>query len=203
MKIKPLAALAVLLSPPAIAETPIPGIDGSWRSMSCELRPTAQGDGTVGEWWLTREISFDDGIISADFTTYAGPGCTFPLQLLSFSGAVDVLGASDVAHGAYEADLTIDRYVRITPLAEDFAAFLNSGGTGPCGAEAWSVGETQDILETGCAMIGVAPGEVTVEYEILAVIGDQLFFGERRVDGAFLTEPSMRPQALLAPLLRD
>lgn len=184
------------------AETPVSGIDGSWASIACEVRPQANPDGSIGEWWLTREVTFKDNRIDATFTTYAGPGCGFALQELSFAGRVDVLGDSDVMAGAKEADLTIDEFVTITPLAQGFADFLNSAPEGTCGSEPWEVGKTVDILPIGCSMLGVQPNTPTVEYEVLAVDGDHVYFGARRVDGSFLTTPDFRPKALLVPAKR-
>ncbi len=195
-----LAAALALIPAPTLAETPIPGIDGTWESMACELRPQQGPDG-VADWWVTRKITFADSTITAEFTTYAGPGCTTPLNIRAFAGRVDVLGDSDVSPTAKEADLTIDQYVRITPMAQGFADFLNSQ-PGACGSETWEVGKEIAVHETGCALLGVEPDTPTIEYEILAVEGDHLYFGARPVDGRFLANPEQRPKALLVPAKR-
>ena len=196
-----IAALAPLS--PAVAETPIPGMDGSWSSLACEVRPQVGQDGAVTEWWLTRDITFKDGRIEAEFTTYAAAGCQGPLNTLAFGGQVDVIGDSAVLPGAKEADLTIDGYVRFIPRAQGFADFLNTTGPDDCGAEPWAVGAAQDVLSGGCSLVGIEAGVPTVEYEILAVEGDHLYFGARPVDGTFLTRPEDRPTALLVPLRRN
>lgn len=197
------AALAMTCSTPAFADTSAAGLDGDWKSVSCELRPQVGADGAIGEWWLTREVSIKEGRIEADFTTYAGPGCGFALQTLSFAGSVDVIGASGLLEGAVEADLTIDEFVRFTPLAQGFADFLNTAEAGSCGTDSWEVGKAGDVLETGCSVLGLPPNSPTVEFEVLGVAQDHLYFGERPVDGTFLTTPEGRPQALLAPLIRQ
>ena len=198
---KRLSALIIAALPAsALAETPIPGIDGTWESMACEVRPQ-QGQDGVAEWWLTRKITFADSTIAAEFTSYAGPGCDVPLQLLSFGGKVEVIGDSTVSPTAKEANLVIDDYVRITPLAQGFADFLNSQ-PGACGSQSWDVGKTNEILEEGCALLGVEPNTPTIEYEILAVEGDHLYFGARPVDGSFILSPDIRPKALLVPAKR-
>ncbi|MEM1236174.1 MAG: hypothetical protein AAGI10_04320 [Pseudomonadota bacterium] len=195
--------LAVVAAPAAYADTTAAGLDGAWKSLSCEVRPQPNQDGTMGEWWLTRDVVIESGRIEADFITYAGPGCGFPLQVLSFAGSVDVLGPSDVLEGAVEADLTIDEYVRFTPLAQGFADFLNSAEAGTYGTSAWEVGSAGDVLETGCSVLGLPANSPTVEFEVLGVVADHLYFGERPVDGSFLTLPEGRPKALLAPLVRQ
>ena len=201
--IRAFLAIGAILAPlPGFADTSDANLDGSWASLACEVRPQVGQDGTITEWWLTREIEITEGRIEARFTTFGQPGCTFPLNVLNFAGRVDIKGDSDVAVGAVAADLTIDEFVKITPLAQPFADFLNSIPAGSCGAEAWTVGAAQAIDETGCVLLGVEPNTPTVEYEVLANIDGMLYFGARPVDGTFITEESKRPRALLVPLAK-
>ena len=198
------AACALAMLPLGMAaQADVATLDGDWVSQACEVRPQQGPDGSVTEWWLTRKIEMRNGRIAAEFTTYAGPGCGFALQRLDFAGTVEEVGASAVVNGAIEANLTIDEYVRFTPLAQGFADFMNSAPSGSCGAAEWQVGQTQDVLEGGCALLGLNPNEPTIEYEVLALLGDQLFFGARPVDGSFITSPDKRPSALLVPLSRE
>lgn len=198
-------ALSSLLAigPTSALATDIKSLNGSWESISCEVRPQVGQDGKVTDWWLTRKIEMKDGRIVADFTTYAGPGCDVPLQVLGFAGSVTKIADSDVTNGAIDADLKVDDYVRFTPIAEGFAQFLNSAPTGTCGAAEWKVGETQDVHETGCSVIGLKPNDPTVEYEVLALQDDKLYFGARPVDGTFITSVEKRPHALQVPLKRS
>lgn len=200
-----LCATLAIGTAPAMAQdtTTAAGLDGAWESISCEVRPQPNQDGTMGSWYLTRTLTIEDGRIDAQFTTYAGPGCGFALQILSFGGSVTVQGASGVAEGAVEADLLIDDYVQFTPLAQPFADFLNSAETGTCGTGSWEVGTPQDVLETGCSVLGLPANSPTEEFEVLFAEGDYLFFGERPTDGSFITSPDKRPFALLAPLRRQ
>lgn len=179
------------------------GLDGDFASIACEVRPQPNADGSMGQWWLTRELTIKDDKIAAVFTTYAGPGCGFALQELHFGGDIEVLGDSAVAKNAFEADLTISDYVRIKPMAQGFADFLNSAPEGACLSAEWKVGEARDILAEGCLVLGVQPNTPTVEYEILAVQGDIIYFGARPTDGSFLTSPDERPQALLVGAARQ
>lgn len=181
----------------------IPNLDGNWESIACELRPQQEADGSVGEWWLTRSITMSHERIEAEFTTYADAGCQQALQILSFAGTVEVVEESSTIEGAYDSILTIDEYVRFTPLVEGFAGFLNSAGKGNCGVETWVVGKHQDVLETGCTVLGLTPGEPTVEYEILGVFDNHLYFAARPVDGSFMTTPDKRVNALQVPLVRQ
>jgi hypothetical protein len=178
-------------------------LDGQFASIACEVRPQPNHDGTMGEWWLTRDITIAENRIDAVFTSYAGAGCGFALQELHFGGGIEIVGPSDVIDGAVEANLTIDDYVRIKPLAEDFAAFLNSAPSGACLSAEWKVGEARDILQDGCLVLGVQPNTPTVEYEILATRGDMIYFGARPTDGTFIVSPDKRPSALLVGAVRQ
>ena len=157
----------------------------------------------MGEWWLTRQVTVADNRIDAVFTTYAGPGCGFALQELHFGGRIEIQGPSDVIEGAVAADLIIDDYVRIKPLAQPFADFLNSAPEGACLSPEWTVGTAREILAEGCLVLGVAPNTPTVEYEVLAVRGEMIYFGARPTDGSFITSPEKRPQALLVGAARQ
>ncbi|MEM8978911.1 MAG: hypothetical protein AAGD04_05465 [Pseudomonadota bacterium] len=197
------AALTAALSSPGFAQsTKDASLDGSYASIACEVRPQPNQDGTMGEWWLTRDITISNNRIDAIFITYAGPGCGFALQELHFGGQVYIKGPSQVLEGAVEADLTIDDYVRIKPLAQGFADFLNSAPEGACLSNDWAVGQERDILEEGCVFLGVQPNTPTVEYEILATRGDMIYFGARPTDGSFITSPDKRPSALLVGAVR-
>ncbi|MDA7425142.1 hypothetical protein [Thalassococcus lentus] len=197
------AIVAAQFGSPVVAQsTNEAGLDGQFASIACEVRPQPNQDGTMGEWWLTRDITIADDRIDAVFTTYAGPGCGFALQELHFGGGIEIVGPSDVIDGAVEADLTIDDYVRIKPLVEDFAAFLNSAPDGACLSAEWTVGQERDILQDGCLVLGVQPNTPTVEYEILATRGDMIFFGARPTDGTFIVSPDKRPAALLVGAAR-
>ena len=178
-------------------------IIGSWSSVGCELRPQQNADGSIGEWWLTRTITFEADRIEAEFTTYAEAGCITPVNTLHFAGKTELLNPSDAIKEAYDAKLTIDEFVRITPLADGFTGFLNSAGAGACGTTEWKNGEAQDVLPTGCTVLGIKPNVPTIEYEVLAVIDNTLYFAARPVDGSFMTSPEKRVHALQVGLRRN
>lgn len=208
MKLNRLSMIAIALvaqvgSPAAAQSTNEAGLDGNYKSIACEVRPQPNQDGTMGEWWLTRDITISNNRIDAVFTTYAGPGCGFALQELHFGGGVEIVGPSGVLDGAVEADLTIDDYVRIKPLAQGFADFLNGAPEGACLSSEWAVGTAREILAEGCLVLGVQPNTPTVEYEILATRGDMIYFGARPTDGSFIVSPEKRPSALLVGAIRQ
>ncbi|WP_425039781.1 hypothetical protein [Primorskyibacter sp. S187A] len=196
-----LVAAFTAATSPAVAQDADIDLTGTWRSIACELRPQAGQDG-VAPWYLTRMIQFAQGRIDAHFTTFADAACTTPLVELKFGGAVVDQGPSTVAAGARQIDLIIDDYLRVTPRLPGFAEFLASAETGTCGAENWAVGVEQDIFQTGCSVMGVAPNAPTTEFEVLHVSAGHLYFGARPVDGQPLAQPGNRPTALQMPLKR-
>lgn len=199
-----LLCTTLIVSGQSIAQsTTASDLQGGWKSVACELRPQTNQDGSVGNWWLTREIRFTEDTIEAEFTTYGDAGCKTPLNVLSFGGDVELGEPSSVIDGAVEAVLTIDHYVAFTPLAEGFADFLNSAPKGTCGTETWSVGARQEILAIGCSVLGLEPNKPTTEYELLSVVDNHLYFAARPTDGSFMTSPDKRVLALQVPLRRE
>lgn len=196
-----IALAATLAAAPAFADVPSLDLDGRWQSIACELRPQA-GQNGVEPWYLTRDITFGPGRIDAHFTTFADAQCSDPLLDLKFGGKVDILGGSDVAPGAANVNLIVDDYLSVTPRADGFAAFLNSADEGTCGTTAWTVGQEQDVFESGCSVMGVAANAPTTEYEVLHVSAGHLYFGARPVNGLALASPDDRPTALQMPLKR-
>ncbi len=193
------AAVALVLAQASLAADGMPELDGQWESIACELRPQAGPDG-VQPWFLKRSITFAGNRIDAHFTTYADASCTTPLVELKFGGDVVVQAASTVVEGAREVDLIVNDYLTVTPRMSGFVDFLNTAEAGSCGANSWSVGTEQNVFETGCSVMGIAPDTPSHEYELLLVSAGQLYFGARPVDGSALSQPDRRPTALQVPL---
>lgn len=192
---------AGVFATPVLAEDHQIDLDGTWKSIACELRPQIGQDGLT-PWYLKRSITFGVARIDAHFTTYADPSCSAPLLELKFGGDVRVLEPSDVVPGAMNVDLIVNDYLTVTPRMDGFAAFLNGAKTGNCGAQEWSVGNEQDVFQTGCSVMGVASNSPTTEYEVLHVSAGHLYFGARPIDGQALAQPDDRPTALQMPLRR-
>lgn len=197
-----LSAACALLTTPAWAEDKAIDLEGTWKSIACELRPQASQDG-VAPWYLKRSIVFGSGRIDAHFVTFADAQCSAPLVDLKFGGDVNLLGASDVAPGAVEVDLIVNDYLTVTPRMEGFAAFLNSAEAGTCGSDAWTVDAEQNIFETGCSVMGVSANSPTTEYEVLHISAGHLYFGARPVNGQPLAQAEDRPTTLQMPLKRS
>ena len=66
-----------------------------------------------------------------------------------------------------------------------------------CGAAPWVVDEPQDVAGTGCIGVAHPIAECPREYDVVALLGDDLYFGERITD---LCSKAGRPAALGAYL---
>lgn len=191
---------------PANAETKIALEDelrGNWTSITCELRPEPFGDGgSVSAFHLTRDFTYDGNLFEGSITAFADPLCQMPIVSYSFAGHLVSEGPSPAAKGAEKINYVLDRELTIMPELQEFADQLNQFPSGSCGANDWEVAGSQSILETGCPLFELAPGEVYTDYDIVHIIGDMLFFGAKPVDGSNFDVPENRPVQLQIPLIR-
>lgn len=165
---------------------------GQWVSVACELRPGPQH--------VTRDITITETAWSAVIVSYADPACTTPFLTLDITGPVIYGEAHPLAEGAVESDFVIET-LALTPANEFAVDFLNSADAGTCGAEAWAVGVTQDVTETGCGLVGFAELPST-DYDVTFVRDNYLFAGARPLEGGGFEEPEDRPTAIQVPLVR-
>jgi len=172
---------------------PLTGADlvGDWSSEGCE----AYDDGNGGQNYLTRSFSLTETRWSLDLTIYGDPDCSFAL----FSSAIEgpyTLGEIAAVDGATNGDFGFTTNVW-TPLVEDLATVFEDAG---CASGAWEVGVGQDVTETGCIGVAHPIAECPVEFDIVKVDGNALYFGARVTD---MCVESGRPSALNAyPVLR-
>ncbi len=159
---------------------------GDWSSSGCE----AYDDGNGGTNYLTRSFSLTDTRWSLDLTIYGDPDCTYGLFSSAIEGPYTLGGAASV-EGATNGDFGFTTNVW-TPLVEDLATVFEQSG---CASGAWEVGVGQDVTETGCIGVAHPIAECPVEFDIVKVDGDDLYFGARVTD---MCVESGRPTALAA-----
>ena len=159
---------------------------GAWSSTGCE----AYDDGNGGTNYLTRAFTLTESRWSLDLTIYGDPDCTYGLFTSAIEGPYTLGGAATVA-GATNGDFGFTTNVW-TPLVEDLATVFEQSG---CGSGVWEVGVGQDVTETGCIDVAHPITDCPVEYDIVQVDGDDLYFGARVND---MCEESGRPTALAA-----
>lgn len=160
-------------------------IAGRWVSGGCEAYPN--GDGTYS--YLTRDFTLTETTWHLSLGVYGDADCSYPLFGAEIDGPYTLGGASATVAGATEADFGFEQNVW-TALDAGMADYFTASG---CGAEAWVVGEPQDVGQTGCIGVAHVIAECPVEYDLVALSGGQFFLGERITD--MCTEAG-RPAAL-------
>lgn len=66
----------------------------------------------------------------------------------------------------------------------------------------WEVGGTQSVFGKSFAPFGLAAGRHFMEYDLVLLRGDMLFWGARHVDGRGFDTEQNRPTNLQIPLVR-
>ena len=200
-------AVAFAASPPLLAD----GADialadamrGHWESIACELRPRPYAEGeAVAPFHLTRSFHYDGDLFEGTIVSYADPLCEQPLVSYSFEGHLVSHGDSPAADGAEKIDYVLDRALRLTPMNDAFTEQMNGLPDGACGTERWETGVEQSVMETGCALLNLAEGQIYVDHDIVHVVDDMLFFGAKPVDGSNFDVEERRPVQLQVPLVR-
>ncbi|HZI12185.1 MAG TPA: hypothetical protein VE153_17510 [Myxococcus sp.] len=201
-----MTALMTLTTTAALAESPreenlgartLRQAQGEWASEQGEVRVSEGG----GRTYLTRHFLFTPDANHATFVFYTDASFQVPNLTLRFWGGYTLLGESPAVKGALEAEFPLSN-AAITPNTEGAAAFLNSAPAGTCGTQPWQVGVEQDVTASGgCILFGLNTA-TTVEYDLLKVQGNRLYFGARPADGGLLDSPERRPTALQVPVVR-
>lgn len=172
-------------------------IEGTWTSAACESAP----DGNGGTLYFTRTFELTLDTWAIDFRTFGAEGCDPSSQLFvaEIGGPYTIGDASTEVDGAFEGYFAFETRT-ITPLSEGAVGFLES--IAACGISEWTLDEAEDVQESGCSALGLYPLEQCMgEYDLLALEGEELFFGARPADGNLCTE-DRRPTELGAPLVR-
>lgn len=146
-------------------------LQGSWASAGCE----DVGNG----FFLIRRFTFDGTHWEGTGSIYHDAACTVPAFDFSNAGEVDILEKSKLVAGAYEANFG-ETAKTLTMRDPAIAGFVNSQPAGTCGGAPWVVDQAQDISTTGCQTFGQQSTTVCPrEYDLVAVMGDSLFLGDR------------------------
>lgn len=165
---------------------------GSFASAGCESYPNGMG----GNNYLTRSFTLTEASWHLDLVLFADEACTTKLFSAVIDGPYVLLGASATVDGATEGDFSFTTIVWTAHLQAMADTFTMSG----CGAAPWELEVPQDVTETGCIGVAHPIAECPTEHDVVALTGDDLYFGERITD--MCTETG-RPAALGAyPVVR-
>lgn len=176
---------------------------GSWESIAPEVRPSAakNADGTLKPFYLKRAFKY----LAADhfeleIINSADPYGAVPLALIRIGGHMLWQGGHPIATGAQKVNFVADEAYEVTPLAQGFADLLNK--VAAAGYAPWAVNTPQSIFGKDFVPFGLKEGTNFMEYDLVYLRGDLLFWGARNIDGRGFDTEQNRPTNLQIPLVR-
>ncbi|MET4176723.1 hypothetical protein ABIB99_007844 [Bradyrhizobium sp. LA6.1] len=176
---------------------------GDWESIAPEVRPSAakNADGTLKPFYLKRAFKYlPSDRFELEIVNSADPYSAVPLARIRIGGHMLWKGAHPIAPGAQKVDFVADETYEVTPLAQGFADVLNK--VAAVGYAPWAVGAPQSIFGKTFAPFGLAEATNFMEYDLVYLRGDLLFWGARNIDGRGFDTEQNRPTNLQIPLIR-
>jgi hypothetical protein len=174
---------------------------GNWASIAPELRPSKNPDGSIKPFYLTRAFKYQTSDrFELDVVNSADPDGKVPLARIRIVGHMQWQGAHPIAPGAQKVDFIADEAYEVTPLVQGFADVLNKVAS--AGYAPWAVNATQSIFGKSFIPFGLKEGTNFMEYDLVYLRGDLLFWGARNVDGRGFDSEQNRPTNLQIPLVR-
>jgi len=176
---------------------------GRWASIAPEIRPSnaKNADGTPKPFYLQREFSYSPGDrFELQVLNFADPYGRVPLARITIRGHMVWRGAHPIASGAQKVDFVADEAYEVTPLLAAFADVLNQ--VAATGYAKWEVNGTQSVFGKAFVPFGLVAGRNFMEYDLVYLSRDMLFWGARNVDGRGFDKEENRPTNLQIPLVR-
>jgi hypothetical protein len=176
---------------------------GEWMSIAPEVRPSASknADGTLKPFYLKRAFKYlPSDRFELEIVNSADPYGAVPLARIKIGGHMIWQGTHPIASGAQKVDFIADEGYEVAPLAQGFADVLNKVAT--TGYATWTVGVSQNIFGKTFAPFGLKEGTNFMEYDLVYLRGDLLFWGARNIDGRGFDTEQNRPTNLQIPLIR-
>jgi hypothetical protein len=176
---------------------------GDWTSIAPEVRPSASknADGSLKPFYLKRAFKYlPSDRFELEIINSADPYGAVPLVEIKIAGHMLWRGAHPIAPGAQKVDFVADDAYEVTPLAQGFADVLNKVAS--VGYAPWAVSSPQSIFGKAFAPFGLAGGTNFMEYDLVYLRGDLLFWGARNIDGRGFDTEQNRPTNLQIPLIR-
>jgi hypothetical protein len=176
---------------------------GDWASIAPEVRPSAarNADGTPKPFYLKREFRYQPGDrFELTIVNSADPNGAVALARIVIKGHMFWRGAHPIAAGAQKVDFVADEAYEVTPLIAGFADLLNQ--VAAAGYRPWRVGEAQSVFGKAFAPFGLAEGKNFMEFDLVYLSHDLLFWGARHGDGRGFDKEENRPTNLQIPLAR-
>jgi hypothetical protein len=176
---------------------------GNWESLAPEVRPSAakNADGSLKPFYLKRAFKYlPSDRFELEVVNSADPYGAVPLARIKIVGHMQWQGPHPIAPGAQKVDFVADEAYEVTPLAQGFADVLNKVAS--AGYAPWAVNASQSILAKTFVPFGLKEGTNFMEYDLVYLRGDLLFWGARNIDGRGFDTEQNRPTNLQIPLAR-
>jgi hypothetical protein len=176
---------------------------GNWESIAAEVRPSAakNPDGSLKPFYLKRAFKYQPSDrFELEIVNSADPYGAVPLARIRIGGHMLWQGPHPIAPGAQKVDFVADESYQVTPLAQGFADILNKVAS--AGYAPWSVNSPQSIFGKAFAPFALKEGTNFMEYDLVYLRGDLLFWGARNIDGRGFDTEQNRPTNLQIPLVR-
>jgi len=176
---------------------------GDWESIAPEVRPSASknADGSLKPFYLKRAFKYlPSDRFELEIVNSADPYGAVPLARIKIGGHMLWQGSHLIASGAQKVDFVADESYEVTPLAQGFADVLNKVAS--AGYAAWAVNMPQSIFGKSFAPFALKEGTNFMEYDLVYLKGDLLFWGARNIDGRGFDTEQNRPSNLQIPLIR-
>ena len=174
---------------------------GNWESVAPEVRPSKNPDGSLKPFYLKRAFRYlPSDRFELEIVNSADPYGAAPLARIKIGGHMLWQGAHPIAPGAQKVDFVADESYEVTPLAQGFADILNKVAS--AGYAPWAVNSPQSIFGKTFAPFALKEGTNFMEYDLVYLRGDLLFWGARNIDGRGFDTEQNRPTNLQIPLIR-
>jgi hypothetical protein len=174
---------------------------GNWESIAPEIRPSKNPDGSLKPFYLKRAFKYQPSDrFELEIVNSADPNGAVPLARIRISGHMKWQGPHPIAPGAQKVDFVADEAYEVTPLAPGFADVLNKVAS--AGYTPWAVNAPQSIFGKSFLPFGLKEGTNFMEYDLVYLRGDLLFWGARNIDGRGFDTEQNRPTNLQIPLVR-
>jgi hypothetical protein len=176
---------------------------GNWESIAPEVRPSAakNPDGSLKPFYLKRAFKYlPSDRFELDVVNSADPYGAVPLVRIRIAGHMLWQGSHPIAPGAQKVDFVADEAYEIAPLAQPLADVFNKVAS--AGYAPWAVNSPQSIFGKTFVPFALKEGTNFMEYDLVYLRGDLLFWGARNIDGRGFDTEQNRPTNLQIPLVR-
>jgi len=155
---------------------------GNWESIAPEIRPSKNPDGSLKPFYLKRAFKYlPSDRFELEIVNSADPYGAVPLARIKIGGHMQWQGPHPIAPGAQKVDFVADETYEVTPLVQGFADILNKVAS--AGYAPWAVNSPQSVFGKVFAPFGLKEGTNFMEYDLVYLSGDLLFWGARNIDG--------------------